>query len=133
MTVFVDANIPMYAAGAPHPAKKPCIAFLRKVAGGKIDAATDVEVFQEILHRFNAIGRREDGFRLFDLFSRLMQVVLPIERQDVVAARNVLAQYGSLNARDAIHAAVMARRGIRQIYSYDRHFDGIAGIERKEP
>jgi uncharacterized protein len=133
MTVFVDANIPMYAAGSAHPAKKPCIAFLRKVAAGKMEAATDAEVFQEILHRFAAIERREDGFRLFDLFSRVMQVVLPIERQDVVAARNVLAQYGSLNARDAIHAAVMARRGIRRIYSYDAHFDGIAGIERKEP
>ena len=130
---FVDTNIPMYAAGAAHPAKKPCVEFLKNAAEGKIDAATDVEVFQEILHRFTAIGRIRDGFRLFDLFSMVMASVFPIERQDIIAARNILENYPALKARDAIHVAVMVRHGIGRICSYDKHFDSIPGIDRFEP
>jgi predicted nucleic acid-binding protein len=33
-------------------------------------------------------------------------------------------------ARDAIHVAVMERRSIRQVLSFDRGFDGVPGLVR---
>ena len=35
-----------------------------------------------------------------------------------------------LSARDAVHVAVMQRRGIARILTFDTGFDGILGIER---
>lgn len=53
--VFVDANIPMYAAGVEHPLKQPCVAMLEAIAKGSLGAVTNVEVVQEILHRYTAL------------------------------------------------------------------------------
>lgn len=39
---FVDANVFMYAAGAPHPHKAPSAALLRAVALGEIEAVTSL-------------------------------------------------------------------------------------------
>jgi len=49
--VFIDTNIPMYAAGTPHPLRDPCQAIIRAVAEGKLEAVTDAEVLQEIRYR----------------------------------------------------------------------------------
>jgi len=34
---------------------------------------------------------------------------------------------------DAYHVALMERRGSMDVLSYDRHFDRIEGIQRREP
>jgi len=33
-----------------------------------------------------------------------------------------------MSARDAVHVAVMQRRGVTEIMTFDRGFDGIPGI-----
>ncbi|MBL8213671.1 MAG: hypothetical protein JNK87_23335 [Bryobacterales bacterium] len=58
---LTDANVLMYAAGAPHPNKAPAIAFLERVANNRIAAASDAEVLQEILHRYRALNRWAEG------------------------------------------------------------------------
>jgi uncharacterized protein len=133
LTAFIDTNIPMYAAGSEHAAKRRCLLLLQRIAAGEIDAVTDAEVFQEILHRYSAIGKLDDGCHLFDYFSKVVTSVLPIEMHDVSAARDLLLDFPRLSSRDAIHVAVMRRHDIRVIFSYDRHFDVVTGIERKEP
>jgi hypothetical protein len=133
MRAFIDSNIPMYAAGGEHPSKKPSVKLLQRVARGELEAVTDAEVFQEILHRFSAIGRLNEGFRLFDAFEMVIGEVLPVELEDVAAARHVLEEHSTIKARDAIHIAIMRRHGISVVYSYDRHFDQLDGIERSEP
>ena len=37
-----------------------------------------------------------------------------------------------LSARDAVRVAVMRRRGIRTIMSFDRGFDQVSGIVRRD-
>ncbi len=51
MIVFIDANIPMYAAGKPSPYKDKCRDILAGIVAGSLAAVTDAEVFQEILYR----------------------------------------------------------------------------------
>ncbi|MFQ5614177.1 MAG: hypothetical protein ACE5H9_18805 [Anaerolineae bacterium] len=48
---FLDANIFMYAAGAPHNYKEPCVRILADVEMGALAAAVNTEVFQELLYR----------------------------------------------------------------------------------
>jgi len=129
---LVDVNIPMYAAGAPSPWKEPCAAFLKRAAHNEFDAVTDAEVFQEILHRYLHIGRRSDAFALFDLFRAVVSEVLPIDFEDVAAARDLLERHPGLSSRDAIHAAVAIRHRLT-IMSYDKHFDALPGVRRVEP
>ncbi|MBX3030012.1 MAG: type II toxin-antitoxin system VapC family toxin, partial [Chloroflexi bacterium] len=53
----------------------------------------------------------------------------PIEREDVMLAAEI-ARGARLSARDAIHVAVMRRRGITRILSFDRGLDAVEGIDR---
>ena len=62
--LLVDSNVIMYAAGSEHAHQQPSIRFLSSIAAGEIDAAVDTEVLQEILHRYRAIRRWEDGRRV---------------------------------------------------------------------
>ena len=50
--IFIDTSIFMYAAGKEHPHKEPSVNLLRLIAMGEIDAVINVEVLQEIFHRF---------------------------------------------------------------------------------
>ena len=52
---------------------------------------------------------------------------------DLWECRTILRQHRGLQPRDALHAAVMRRNGIRAIVSYDRHFDELPDIERVTP
>ena len=69
--ILVDANVLMYAAGTPHAHKGPSQALLQRVASGEVDAAIDAETLQEILHRYRAIDRWEEGSRLHGLARRV--------------------------------------------------------------
>jgi len=131
--ILVDANIFMYAAGAEHPHKEPSRLFLERVARGEIEAAMDAEVLQEILHRYRAIQRWEDGRRVYDLARQIIPLVLPITVEVLDAARVLLDLYPTLKARDALHAAATQHYGARALCSYDGDFDEVESLERLEP
>jgi predicted nucleic acid-binding protein len=131
--ILVDSNVFMYAAGADHPNKESSVRFLEQVASGEQDAVIDAEVLQEILHRYRAIGRWQDGRRVYDLARRIVPVVVPITARETDAARLLLDQYPSLKARDALHAAVVLEVDSGTICSYDGDFDTIRGLKRLEP
>lgn len=133
MTLFVDANIPMYVAGRPHPFKEPSTAFLRNVAERKVGAVSDVEVLQEILYRCHHIKEVQKGFQVFETFARTIPVIYPVFLGDMLKAKELLHKHDDIRPRDALHAAVMLNRGLDTIVSYDRHFDHIPGIKRVEP
>ncbi len=131
--ILVDANILMYAAGAPQPHKGPSAAFLERVATGEVDAVVDAEVLREILHRYRALDRWEEGRRVFDLARALFPVVLPVTAEIMDRARLVLDAYPHLMARDALHVAVVLEHQLDAVCSYDRDFDPVAGVLRVEP
>lgn len=131
--ILIDANISMYAAGAEHPHKRPSVALLRRVAGGEIDAAVDAEVLQEILHRYRAIRRGDEGRQVYALARRIVPMVVAITDQIVDRARDLLDDDARLGARDSVHAAVALQRGMEGVCSYDRDLDRIEGLRRFEP
>jgi uncharacterized protein len=57
--IFVDSNIPMYLVGAAHPHKAEAQILLERLIAAGQRLVTDVEVLQEILHRYAAINKRE--------------------------------------------------------------------------
>ncbi len=133
MSVFVDANIPMYAAGKDSPYKEPCRRVLAQIAAGQLDAVTDAEVFQEILYRYYHIKQLEVGRRIFTEFATLIDLVLPVRPEDLFETERLTRQYADIPPRDLLHAAVMCNNDIKIIVSADRDFDRLEDIERWEP
>lgn len=122
----------MYAAGAAHPNKEASARLLERVADGSLDAATDVEVLQEILHRYRAIRRWEDGRQVYDLVRLVVPTIHSIKLEDLDEARLLMDRHSNLPARDALHAAICLSTAT-DICSYDKHFDQLAELRRLEP
>ncbi len=128
--IFVDSNIPMYLVGNPHPHKADAQRLVEAaIAGGK-RLVTDAEVLQEILHRYVAIDRRDAIQPAFDALLGVVDEVFAITTPDVENAKTIVLGKRRLSARDALHAAVMAREGVGRIMSFDGGFDAMPGITR---
>jgi len=128
--IFVDSNVPMYLVGARHPNKERLSALLDPLIRERTRFVTDVEVYQEILHRYTAIGRPDAIDPAFDCLDSIADEVLTYGMVQIRAARELLASVQGLSARDALHVAVMQSSGISRILSLDRGFDSCPGIER---
>jgi len=127
--ILVDSNIPMYLVGAAHPNKDLARQLVeRSIADGE-RLVTDAEAFQEILHRYVAIARPDAIQPAFDALHGVVDEVFPIELEDVERAKR-LVRTSRMSARDALHVAVMQRRDVARVLSFDRAFDGIPGIAR---
>jgi uncharacterized protein len=128
--IFVDANVPMYLIGRDHPHKVDAQQLLERLAGERKRLATSSEVFQEILHRYLSIDRRDKIEPAFELLRLIVDEVLAVDEGDVFAAKDIVHAHGGLSARDALHAAVMRRRRITEIVSFDKGFDALGGLRR---
>ena len=120
----------MYLVGVPHPHKADAQRLLERCVAAEERLVTNVEVLQEILHRYTAIGRRDAIAPAFEALLGVVDEVYPIELPDVERARDLLLAAAELSARDALHAAVMERRSITSILTFDRGFDALAGVHR---
>ena len=128
--IFIDSNVPMYLVGAPHPHKEDSERLLERCIAEDQRLVTDAEVFQEILHRFVAINRRDAIQPAFDVLLAVADEVFPIDLPIVERARTIVFGNELLSARDALHLAVMQRQGVDRILSFDRGFDGFPGVDR---
>ena len=128
--LFVDTTIPMYIAGKSGPLRDRSREVVRQARRDGEMLVTDVEVYQEILHRFTAIRRPDSIDQAFSELNEIVTSVFSYNMADVSLARAILRQVPGIQARDAIHAAVMLNRGITRIMSADSGFDNIPGIER---
>ena len=128
--IFVDSNIPMYLVGADHPHKTDAQRLLERVIVADEALVTDVEVFQEILHRYVAIGRKDAIAPAWELLVSIADQVAPVDIADVTVARDLILSGSAASARDAIHVALMRRLGCTRILTFDRGFDAVPGISR---
>ncbi|MDE2822988.1 MAG: type II toxin-antitoxin system VapC family toxin [Chloroflexota bacterium] len=132
--VFLDANVPIYAAGGDHPLKEPCAQILRTVAEDPRPFVTDSEVLQELLHRYLALSRWELGREVLRAFAEAMQGrIEPVHSEDILDASKLADRHPTVSARDLVHAAVMQRVGADRIISADTDFDQLEGIDRLDP
>lgn len=127
--ILVDSNVPMYLVGRPHRHKVDAQRFLEECVARGERLVTDVEVIQEILHRYVAIDRRDAIQPALEVLLGVVDEVFPVTLPEVLRAREfVLAT--PLSARDAVHAAVMEAHGIERVLTFDRDFDLVPGVVR---
>ena len=131
---FVDANVPIYAAGREHPYKQACARILRIAADEPRAFVTDSEVLQEVMHFYLSRGRWALGREVVRAFGEaLSERIEPVYADDVIAAADLADRHAGVSARDFVHAAVMRRLGAVRIISTDADFDRVEGVERLDP
>jgi uncharacterized protein len=128
--IFVDSNLPMYLVGSAHSHKADAARLLAGAVADGHKLVTSAEVFQEILHRYTAIGRRDAIQPAWEVLAAVTDEVFAIEMADAERARAIVLERQALSARDALHAAVMQRHGVTRIMSFDAGFDALPGITR---
>ena len=128
--IFIDSNVPMYLVGAPHPNKDRALAMLTQLVQDGERFSTDVEIYQEILHRYTAIRRFDAIDAAFESLDAIADDILTFGMPEIRAARALIDSVNGLSARDALHVAVMRKAGTNRILSFDRGFDICPGIHR---
>ena len=128
--IFLDSNIPMYLVGHTHPHKEETIRILEKYIRDNQRLVTDVEVFQEILHRYTVINRIDAIQPAFDALEGIVDQIFPVDHEDVLNAKDIVCSTDHISARDALHVAVMRHHQVASIFSFDKGFDRIQGIRR---
>lgn len=133
--VFLDVNVPMYAAGKAHPYKESCVWVLTEIANGRLEVVMDSEIVQEVLYRYGAIQQWQVGVQIAENLLDLIPVTLPVTVKDMKTAISLFAHYApkGVKARDLLHTVIMHNHQLTHIISTDRHFDQIAGITRLDP
>lgn len=128
--IFVDSNIPIYLVGADHPLKVDAQRILERAITDREKLVTSVEVFQEILHRYTALERRDAIQPAFDALSGVIDQVFDVTLADVERAKTIVLGRPALRARDALHVAVMERHRVTRVMSFDADFDRMPGLVR---
>lgn len=131
---FVDANIPVYAAGRDHQYKDPCARIIRAIAYNPAHFMTDAEVLQELMHHFLRTNRWTAGREMFLTFEMLLRGrIEPTYSDDVSMAARMADEGHRARSRDLVHASVMRRCGTSLCISADTDFDRIPGVRRLDP
>ena len=127
---LIDTNVIIYAAGKTNPLREGARQVLDQVGEGTLQANIDAEVFQEILHVYSARRERTKGFDTIDDLLVLFPNPIPIGREEIETARDLMRAHSFLSARDGIHAAVVQTHDLEGIISADKVFDRIKGLKR---
>jgi uncharacterized protein len=120
----------MYLVGTAHLHKTDSQVLLERLISAGERLVTDAEVLQEVLHRYTAINKREAIEPALRVILDVVDDVFPIEKRDVLRAGEIVQTRFPFSARDAVHIAVMERRGIGAVFSFDADYDQWPGLKR---
>lgn len=128
--IFLDSNVLMYLMGKDHPHKVDAQRLIERLTSERRRLVTSSEVFQEVLHRYIAIDRRDEIELAFHTLQSIVDNVFSVREEDVFAAKDLTHAHPRLSSRDAMHAAVMRRNRVSQVLSFDRGFDLLPSLKR---
>ncbi len=129
--MFLDANIFINAFWRNDLSGQKCREYLRRIRWQE-HATTSPLVISEVI--FVLKENKGEEFAL-----KTARNILKIQNLKILDINKISCDYAidyvtnGLDPKDAFHAALMKQNGIKTICSYDRDFDEISEIKRKEP
>lgn len=130
---LIDTNIFIYAVGMPHPHKEKSLWVVKDVLARPSGYNVNVEILQEIIHLYISRKEREKGLNLVESILDMLPQPFSVTSKDIKVACFFLKKYPELNARDAIHAAIVRNCGLEGIVTYDKHFEILEEIKVFRP
>lgn len=126
-TFIVDSNVALIATGQIGEAW--AVVILDEIAKGRFIGISDVFFIQEILDRFYFLGENYKGKKLCKAFRKIMDKNLGATVEDFDLSYELFKKSEMASPRDLIHAAIMKKAGVLDIFSIDGpNFDKISGI-----
>lgn len=135
---FLDANIILrYLTRDDEIKARACYELFQRVKRGDEQLFTIPTIVAEVVYVLSSprlqyhLAHEEITVRLAPILS-LRGLKIPQKR----VCTDALELYGAsaqLDFEDALAIAHMRQRGITEILSYDRDFEGVSGVERREP
>ncbi|MFH1094593.1 MAG: type II toxin-antitoxin system VapC family toxin [Candidatus Micrarchaeota archaeon] len=130
--MFLDANIFIYIYSSGGPQAQRCQKLLDRIAKGEQNAMTSTLVVNEVLyHLAERKGIERAAQNIGTIISTPHLTILGVEANSIAPAIEYMRK--GLETSDAFHAALMRQNGIKTLCSYDKDFDKIKEIKRKEP
>ena len=133
---FVDTNIFLRYLTKDDPDKaQACFELFKRAEANQITLTATETVIAEVVYVLSSkrtynLPRDQIRTRLYPLIS-LQGLRLP-QRRKVLRAFDLYVAY-EIDFEDALIVAHMERGVIRELYSYDRDFDQVPGVNRQEP
>ncbi len=135
MRLFLDANIFLRAILGDVPEKaQDCLTLLEAIDDRQHDASTSVLVFNEVLWVLEGltVPKNELAPRMLAIAQSRVNILPSADHDSLEEAMELYAKEG-VDFQDALNAITARDGGTTVIVSYDRHFDRIRFVERKEP
>jgi predicted nucleic acid-binding protein len=129
---YVDANVILrLLVGDPPEMAARAAELMKAVERGEVALRVDDIIVAEVAWVLRSFYRYEPQQIAATLLEFLAQDGIEVS-EDVLSAL-VLYSGKRIDFVDALLAVHAQRSDIRQVYSFDRHFDRVAGLERVEP
>lgn len=130
---YLDATVLVHALGADPELGPACQHVLDLVERKALRGETAVLAIDEVVHvRHRRSGNRAQAVKEGRAFAAAL-AVHDVTGADLERALDLFAKHGSLNMRDAIHAAVATRAGLSMLIATDSDFDDVPGLRRIDP
>ena len=131
---FVDTNVFLrYLTNDDLSKYERCREMFKKALEGKIAISTSGMVIAELIWTLLSYYKVPKAEVIEKISVILGTETLSIPDKDVLADALVLYARKNIDFIDAYNAVLMRYHGLREIYSYDKDFETIEDIERKEP
>ena len=133
---FVDTNIFLrYLTRDDEKKAASCRKLLLAAENGKVKLFTSDLVFAElvwVLQSPTTYNLKPSEIR--DIIMPLLYMKgLKVPSRDIIGNALELFRDTNIDYIDAYHAEVLKDNGIKEIYSYDQHFDLLPDLVRQEP
>jgi len=123
--IVLDTTVLVYAVGADHPFREPCLRLLS--AASTLRLTTTAAVIQELVHVRQRRRPRVDAIALGRAYLDLLSPLLEVPDVAVGDALDLLVQHPRLGPFDAVLAAAAARARCTALVAADAAFTGLRG------
>lgn len=139
---LVDANVFIHGILKPRKNIKEDNKKLKKRANNlvlRINEGEPVGIcviqLSEVIKVFENLKEHEIAYRLQKFFLKNLTIKkFSVNEKDLYLAHNIVDKYrdNKISFNDAIAYIIMKRENIKEIYSFDKHFDIFSDIKRLE-
>lgn len=131
--IILDTTVLVYAKGSAHPFREPCRRLIDKIADGRLEAATTVEVIQEFVHVRAQRRKRSDAATLGCDYIDLLAPLLTVTDEHLRRGLSLFESNERLGVFDAVLAAAAIDVDASALVSANGTFAEIAGLPHVIP
>lgn len=132
MIAYVDTNVLVrFIVGTPPDLFKKSVALMKAVEEGDVTLRVDEIIAAEVVWVLKSVYK----FSPQEIAAACLEILSQdgIQVPGVVISALALFSSQGVSFGDALLAARMQQAGVTFVFSFDKHFDRIPGIQRLEP